>query len=290
MIAVTGANGHLGTLVVEGLLQKVPANQIVAAVRTPSKAKAFADKGVQVREADYGRPETLDAAFAGVTKLLLISGNELGQRIAQHQAVIDAAKRAGVRLIAYTSLLHADTGGLLLAEEHLATEKYLQASGIPFAFLRNGWYTENLTPGIGPALQQGAFIGATKNGRLAAATRAEYAAAAVAVLTGESHENKVYELAGDTAFTRAEFAAEVSKQTGKAIGYHDLPEQEYEKILATFLPPALATILADAEAKAANGALDDNSHTLSRLIGRPTEPLADTIAAALKAPVANSTH
>jgi NAD(P)H dehydrogenase (quinone) len=283
MIAITGATGQLGTLVIEALLQKFPANQIVAAVRTPSKARAFGDKGVQVREADYSRPETLAAAFAGITKLLLISGSELGQRVPQHQAVIDAAKRAGVRLIAYTSLLHADTGGLLLAAEHLATEKYLQASGIPFVFLRNGWYTENLTAGIGPALQQGAFIGATKNGHIAAATRAEYAAAAVAVLTGEGHENKVYELAGDTAFTRADFAEEVSKQTGKPVGYHDLPQQEYEKILATFVPSALATILADAEAKAANGALDDNSHTLSRLTGHPTAPFADAITEALKA-------
>lgn len=283
MIAVTGATGQLGTLVIEALLKTVPANQIIAAVRTPSKARAFADKGVQVREADYSRPETLAAAFAGATKVLLISGNEVGQRVPQHQAVIDAAKKAGVQLVAYTSLLKADTTGLLLGTEHVATEQYLQASGVPYALLRNGWYTENLTAGIPPALQQGAFIGSTKDGRIAAATRADYAAAAAAVLTGEGHENKIYELAGDTAFTRAELAAEVSKQTGKTIGYHDLPEQEYEKILATFLPHGLAPILADAEAKAADGALDDNSHTLSKLIGRPTEPLATTVADALKA-------
>jgi NAD(P)H dehydrogenase (quinone) len=283
MIAVTGATGQLGTLVIEALLQKVPANQIIAAVRTPAKAKAFADMGVQVREADYARPETLATAFAGATKVLLISGNEVGQRVPQHKAVIDAAKQAGVQLLAYTSLLKADTTGLLLGTEHVATEQYLQASGIPYVLLRNGWYTENITPGIAPALQQGAFIGATKDGRIAAATRAEYAAAAAAVLTGEGHENTIYELAGDNAFTRAEFAAEVSKQTGKTIGYHDLPEQEYANILATFLPHGMAPILADAEAKAANGALDDNSHTLSRLIGHPTAPFADAIAEALKA-------
>jgi NAD(P)H dehydrogenase (quinone) len=282
MIAVTGATGQLGTLVVEALLKTVPANQIIAAVRSPAKAKVFADKGVQVREADYSRPETLATAFAGATKLLLISGNELGQRIPQHKAAIDAAKAAGVKLIAYTSLLHADTSKLLLAAEHLATERYLQASGIPFVLLRNGWYTENWTAAIAPALQQGAFIGATKDGRVAAAARADYAVAAAAVLTGEGHEDKIYELAGDIAFTRAEFAAEVSKQTGRPIGYHDLPEQEYEKILATFLPHGLAPILADAEAKAANGALDDNSHSLSHLIGHPTEPLAITVANALK--------
>jgi len=282
MIVVTGATGHLGSLIVEGLLKKVPASQIIAAVRTPARAKMLADKGVQVREADYSRPETLKAAFAGATKVLLVSGNEIGQRVQQHKAVIDAAKAAGVRLLGYTSLLRADTSTLELAAEHLATEKYLQASGVPFVLLRNGWYAENLTPGIGPALQQGAFIGASKDGRLAAATRAEYAAAAVAVLTGEGHENKVYELAGDAPFTRAELAAEVSRQSGKTIGYHDLPEHEYEKILATFLPAALARITADSEAKAAKGELDDESHTLSRLIGHTTQPLAEVVADALK--------
>ena len=282
MIVITGATGQLGKLVVEGLLQKVPANQIIAAVRTPAKASDLAAKGVQVREADYSRPESLVAAFTGATKLLLISSNELGQRVAQHKAVIDAAKAAGVQLVAYTSLLHADPSKLLLAAEHLATEQYLQASGVPFTLLRNGWYFENQTAGIAPALQQGAFIGASKDGRFAAASRADYAAAAVAVLAGEGHEDQVYELAGDTAYTRTELAAEVSRQTGKTIAYRDLPEAEYEKILSSFLPPELARILANAEAQAAAGALDDQSHTLSRLIGRSSTPLADAVASALK--------
>ena len=281
MIAVTAATGHLGTLVIEELLKSVPANQIVAAVRTPSKAAALAAKGVQVREADYTRPETLAAAFAGVTKLLLISGTDIGQRVQQHKAVINAARTAGVQFVAYTSLLRADTSPMKLAEEHLATENDLRASGLDFSMLRNGWYFENMTAGIVPALAQGAFVGATKDGRIAAASRADYAAAAARVLTNEGHTNSVYELAGDTGFTRAELAAEVSKQTGKVIGYHDLPEVEYEKILTTFLPPQLATILADAEAKAADGALGDDSHTLSKLIGRSTTTLAAAVAAAL---------
>ncbi|CAN5710619.1 SDR family oxidoreductase [soil metagenome] len=281
MIVVTGATGQLGRLVVEGLLQKVPANQIIAAVRTPAKASDLEAKGILVREADYSRPESLVSAFTGATKLLLISSSEIGQRVAQHKAVIDAAKSAGVQFLAYTSLLHADTSKLQLAAEHLATEQYLQASGIPYAALRNGWYFENQTAGIAPAIQQGAFIGSSKDGYFAAATRADYAAAAVAVLTGEGHTNKVYELAGDIPYTRAELAAEVSKQVGKTIAYHDLPEAEYEKILASFLPPELARILADSETKAADGALNDTSHTLSRLIGRPTTPLADAVAAAL---------
>jgi|SRR6187402_353153 len=282
MIAITGANGQLGTLVIEALLKTVPPDQIIAAVRTPAKATALAAKGIEVREADYSRPETLATAFAGATKILLISSSEVGQRVAQHKAVVDAAKTAGVQLLAYTSLLRADTSKLALAAEHLATEKYLQASGVPFTLLRNGWYLENLTAGIAPALQQGAFIGATKDGRFAAATRADYAAAAVAVLTGEGHKNQIYELGGDAPFTRAEFAAEVSKQTGKTIGYHDLAEAEYEKILASFLPPQVAQIIADGEAKAADGGLDDETHTLSRLIGRKTTPLAEAVAQALK--------
>ena len=282
MIAITGATGALGSLVVEALLQVTPASEITAAVRTPSKAAALAAKGVQVREADYSRPDTLTSAFRGATKLLLISSNEMGNRIPQHTAVIDAAKAAGVQHIAYTSILHADTSPLILAEEHLATERYLQASGVAFSLLRNGWYFENFTAGIAPALRQGAFIGASADGRFAAAARADYAAAAANVLTGQGHEDMIYELAGDTPFTRAEFAAEVSKQTGKTIPYRDLPEAEYAKILANFLPPGLAPILADSDAQAAGGALDDNSHTLRRLLGRSTSPLAKAIANALK--------
>ncbi len=283
MIVVTAANGQLGTLVIEGLLKTVPANQIVAAVRTPEKASALFAKGVEVREADYSKPETLTSALEGATKVLLISGTEIGQRVPQHKAVIDAAKAAGVGLLAYTSLLHADTSTLELAAEHLETEKYLQASGIPFVLLRNGWYVENITAGVAPALGQGAFIGSSKAGRFAAATRAEFAEAAVASLTGQGQENKVYELAGDAAFTREELAAEVSKQTNKTVGYHDLPQAEYEKILASFLPPSLAHIIADAEAKGANGELDDNSHALSRLIGHKTATLAEVVAETLKA-------
>ncbi len=283
MIAVTGATGQLGALVVELLLQTMPADQITAAVRTPAKAAALAKQGVQVREADYSRPDTLAEAFQGATRVLLISGNEVGKRVAQHNAVIDAAKAAGARLLAYTSILHADTSTMMLASEHLATERYLQASGIPFTLLRNGWYTENLLAGVAPGLQHGALIGASGEGRFAAATRAEYAAAAVAVLRGEGHENQIYELAGDTAFTHAEFAEEVSRQTGKGLVYRDMREAEFEKALTDFVPPELARVLADSDAKCAKGELDDASHTLSRLIGHRTRPLAEVIADALKA-------
>ena len=281
MIVVTGATGELGRLVIATLLKTTEANQVIAFVRTPSKASELAAKGVHVREADYSRPETLGPALAGATKVLLISSNELGQREAQHRAVIDAAKAAGVKLLAYTSILHADSSRLLLAAEHVSTETYLKASGIPFVMLRNGWYMENQTAALAPALKQGVLVGSAKDGRFAAAARADYAAAAVAVLTGEGHEGQTYELAGDVPYTLTELAAEVSRQTGKPIGYRDLPQGEYAGILAGFLPSELAEALADADGKAATGGLDDESHTLGRLIGRPTTPLADAVAIAL---------
>jgi NAD(P)H dehydrogenase (quinone) len=281
MIVVTGATGQLGLLVIEALLKTVPASEIVAAVRTPAKAKSLAAQGVEIREADYSRPETLSSAFEGAQRILLISGNEMGQRISQHKAVIDAAKAADVRLLAYTSLLHADTSPLLLAPEHVATEQYLQGSGLHFALLRNGWYFENQTAAIAPSLAHGAMVGASGEGRFAAASRADYAAAAAEVLTGRGHENRIYELAGDTSYTRAELAAEISKQTGKTIPYHDLPEAEYANILSAFLPIELAHALANCDTLAKDGVLDDNSHTLSRLIGRPTTTLADAVQAAL---------
>lgn len=286
MIAVTGATGHLGRLVIDKLLKTTRANNIIAAVRTPAKATGLADRGVQVREADYSRPETLATACDGVSRLLLISGTELGKREAQHKAVIDAAKAAGVTFVAYTSLLHCDTSPLALAEDHLATERYLVASGLSYSFLRNGWYFENQTAAIPMALQKGTFIGASGEGRIAAAARSDYAAAAAAILTSEGYGNSVLELAGDEPYTRAELAAEVSEHAGEAVRYLNLPEAEYEKVLSGFLPAVFAHVIADAEGHAAQGWLDDNSHTLSRLLGRRTTSLAEAVQSALRTPPA----
>ena len=284
MIVVTGAAGQLGRLVIDELLKTTGAKDIIAAVRTPAKANSLADRGVQVREADYSRPETLATAFKGAAKLLLISGTDLGKREEQHKAAVDAAKSAGIKFVAYTSILHCDTSALLLAVEHLATEQYLQSSGLNYSLLRNGWYYENQTAAIPQAIKNGAFIGASGDGRFAAASRADYAAAAAAVLTGEGHENSILELGGDQPYTRAELAAEVSTRTGKVIPYNNLSESEYRAILSNFLPPVLAESIADADAHAADGALDDNSRTLSRLLGRPTATLAEAVANALKTP------
>lgn len=284
MIAVTGATGQLGRLVIEALLKTVPANQIVAAVRSPEKAQDLVKQGLVVRQADYSQPATLQAAFQGVSKLLLISSSEVGQRAAQHQAVIDAAKAAGVELIAYTSLLHAETSPLLLGEEHRQTEAALQQSGLPFVLLRNGWYSENYAASIAPALAHGAFIGAAKNGRIASAARADYALAAATVLQLDGQAGKVYELAGDDSYTLAEFAAEIAQQSGKAVNYVDMPQAEFAAALkGAGLPAGLADVLADSDVGAAQGALYDDSHTLSQLIGRPTATYQQVIAAALAA-------
>ena len=282
MIVVTGATGQLGRLVIDELIKRTGAENIIAAVRTPAKASALVKRGVQVREADYSRPETLATAFQGASRLLLISAADLGKRVEQHRAVIDAAKATGVAFVAYTSILQCDASPLALAKDHLATEQYLASSGLSYSFLRNGWYFENQTAAIQPAIQNGTFIGASGEGRFAAASRSDYAEAAALVLTGEGQQASVLELGGDQPYTRAELAAEVSRQTGKVIGYRNLSQSEYQNILSTFVPAVFAEAIADAETHAAEGALDDDSHTLSRLIQRPTTSLAEAVQAALK--------
>ncbi|WP_036292643.1 SDR family oxidoreductase [Methylosinus sp. PW1] len=280
-IFVTGATGQLGRLVIAALLRSVPATRIVAGVRRTDSdaARDLAALGVELRIADYSRPETLAPAFVGVDRLLLISSSEVGQRAAQHRNVIAAATRAGVGLLAYTSLLRADVSPLALAQEHRETEALLRASGTPFALLRNGWYTENYAASIAPALAHGVFIGAAGEGKIASAARADYAEAAAAVLTGADQAGRIYELAGDEAYTLAEFAAAISDVAGRKIAYQNLPEADFAgALVGAGLPGAFAALLADSDAGAAKGALFDNSLQLSALIGRPTTPYAVTIA------------
>lgn len=286
MIAITGATGQLGRLVIDALLARnTPAKDVVALVRDPQKAKDLAAKGVTVRQADYSKPETLLPALAGVDRLLLISSNELGQRATQHRAVIGAAKTAGVKLLAYTSVLHADISTLGLAVEHRETEHDLRASGVPFTLLRNGWYTENYAASIPAALQHGAILGSAQNGKISSAARADYALAAAIVLTGNDsavHAGRAYELAGDHAYTLTEFAQAVATQSGKPVVYNDLPQAAYQAALAGFgLPEGVAELLANSDAAAAKGALFDDSGVLSKLIGRATTPFADTIRTAV---------
>ncbi|PWR24090.1 NAD(P)-dependent oxidoreductase [Zavarzinia compransoris] len=284
-MVVTGATGQLGRLVVEQLRAAAPGAHIVALARKPESAADLAAQGVEVRAADYAKPETLAAAFAEADKVLLISSSEVGQRFPQHRNVIEAAKAAGVKLLAYTSLLRADVSPMNLAVEHRQTEDLLRTSGLPHAVLRNGWYTENYIAGLGTALEHGAVLGAAGSGRISSAARADYAAAAVAVLTAAADQaGKVYELAGDTSYTLADYAAEIARQSGKPVVYNDLPEAAYRDILlGAGLPDFLADLLAESDAKAAGGALYDAGGALGRLIGRPTTPLAASVAAALAA-------
>ncbi|VCU70286.1 Quinone oxidoreductase 2 [Pigmentiphaga humi] len=278
MIAVTGSTGQLGRLVVQELVGRVGAGQVVALARSVDKAREVLPAGVQVRRADYADAASLDAALHDVDKLLLISSSEVGQRVPQHQAVVDAARRAGVNFIAYTSLLHADSSPLALGNEHVATEAAVRASGIPFALLRNGWYTENYAQALPGAVERGVLAGCAGDGRIASASRSDYAAAAAAVLTQEGMAGKVFELAGDEAYTLAEFAAEAARRSGRPVSYQNLAEPAYKALLVQAgLPEAVSDLLADSDAGAAKGGLFDEGHALSGLIGRPTTPYAEVV-------------
>ena len=279
-IAVTAAAGQLGHIVIDKLKQKVSAGDLLALVRRPEQTE---DHGVAAQPIDYSAPATLDAPLRGVNTLLLISSSEIGKRAVQHANVIAAAKKAGVERIVYTSVLHADVSSLSLADEHRATEAELKSSGLAYTLLRNGWYTENYTGSVGPALTNGALIGSAGDGRISSATREDLAEAAVAVLTTPGHENMTYELAGDEAWTLTDLAAEISRQTGKNIPYHNLPAADYAAALeGAGLPKELAAAIASYDVSASQGALYGSERTLSQLIGRPTTPLATSVERALK--------
>ncbi len=283
MIAITGANGQLGQLVIVELLKRVTADQIIALVRSPEKAEAFIAQGIQVRKADYNQADTLADALQGVEKLLLISGSEIGQRAKQHQAVIDAAKEANVSFLAYTSLLKTDVSKMILSQEHKVTEQAIEDSGLPATILRNGWYNENYTGNIAAVLEHKAVVGAGGEGKITPAARRDYAEAAAVVLThSQDHIGKVYELAGDQAFTQADYAAEIASQTGEQIAYQALSQTDYTAMLVQVgLPEGFAAVLADSDALMIEGALHEESRTLSQLIGRPTTLIQDSIKAAL---------
>ncbi|MFD0625624.1 SDR family oxidoreductase [Streptomyces sanglieri] len=281
-IVVTGATGALGRLVVEELLATVPASGIAAVVRDEAKAAPLAARGIELRVADYDRPESLKDAFRAGDRVLLVSGSEVGRRVPQHTAVIDAAKAAGVAQLAYTGVLGGPDADFRLAAEHKVTEQLILDSGLPHTFLRNGWYTENYTANLAPVLEHGAVVANAGDGRVASATRADYAAAAAAVLTGEGHIGAVYELSGDVAWSFAEYAATVAAATGKEIEYKNVPAAVHQEILVgAGLPEGFAAILVDVDEAIERGLLATTSGDLARLIGRPTTPLAETVAAAV---------
>ncbi|HEY5853783.1 MAG TPA: SDR family oxidoreductase [Aldersonia sp.] len=282
-IAVTGVSGHLGRFVVERLLERgVPAGDIVAVVRTPEKIADLAARGVVVRAADFGDRAAVTAALAGVDRLLLVSGSEIGQRIPQHTNVIEAAKAAGVGFVAYTSAPYAATSPLALAADHKATEEVLTASGIPHAVLRNGWYWENYTNDLAGTIARGTLYGAAGTGKVAGAARTDYAEAAAVVLTSDGHDGKVYELGGDERLTYADLAAKISEVAGSTVTYENLPQAKYAQLLVgAGVPEQFAEILADNDAGIAVGALDIDSGDLQKLIGRASTPVADVLRAAL---------
>jgi NAD(P)H dehydrogenase (quinone) len=280
-IVVTAATGHLGTLVIDELLQRVPADQVVAVARDAAKAAPIADRGVEVRIADYNDPEALAKAFGAGDTVLLISGLEANRR-EQHRSVITAAKNAGVARIAYTSVLGGPEADFDLATDHIATEQAILDSGLPYTFLRNGWYNEVYTDQLAVQLENG-VLGSAGDGRIATAARRDFAAAAAVVLTGEGHEKKAYELNGDTAFTLTEYAAEVSRQSGKDVAYHNLSAEEHTKVLVgAGFPEPVARMFVGVDNAIERGRLAARGTDLSRLIGRPTTPIADSIAAARK--------
>ena len=284
-VVVTGATGQLGRLTVEALLRRgVPASDVVATGRDVTGIKDLAERGVVVRRADFTDPDSLAAAFAGAGKLLLISASvPVDERVANHRRAIDAALAAGVSLVAYTSTLRADTAATVIGATHRATEEYLRERRVPSVLLRNGWYLENYTGQLPLILQNGAVTGAAGQGRVSAASRADYAEAAAVVLTTEGHAGAVYELGGDESFTLAELAAAVSAAAGKQITYTDLPAQELARVLAgAGLPAGLAEVLADADLGLSRGELFTGSGDLGRLIGRPATRLADAVADALR--------
>ncbi|MFF0817304.1 SDR family oxidoreductase [Rhodococcus sp. NPDC003318] len=282
-IAVTGATGHLGHHVVDALLARgAQPGDLVAVIRDAAKAADLAERGVQVRVADYSDRAALDAALAGVDKLLLISGSEVGQRLPQHTNVIDAAKAAGVRFVAYTSLLDAANSPLSLAPEHKATEELLARSGIDHALLRNGWYWENYTADLAGTAERGVLAGAGGDGRVAGAARVDYAEAAAVVLLADGQAGKVYELGGDERLTLAELAAKIAEATGKDVAYQDLPVEQYRALLeGAGLPAVYAEMLASADAGIQVAALDTESGDLQRLIGRSSTPAVEVLRAAL---------
>jgi NAD(P)H dehydrogenase (quinone) len=277
MFAVTGATGHLGEIVIAELLKrKVNPKEIVAIVRQKSKTSSLVAKGVEIREASYDEPIKLESALKGIQRLLLISGTDLGKRAQQHQNVIDAAKKNNVSFIAYTSLLNADKSKISLATEHLATEKAIRSSGLPFSILRNGWYFENYFTNIAATLEHG-IAGSTKNKILSAAAREDYAAAAAEVLVNHSTQNKIYEFAGDS-FTLTDMANEFSLVSKRKVAYHDMPAKDYENLLLKFgLPAPVASMLADSDLGIERGDLYNESRDLEKILGRKPMSMKEAV-------------
>lgn len=279
-IAITGATGQIGELVIQNLLKSTKAENIVALVRNVEKAQSLKQQGVELRLFNYDQPETLVPVLEGIDKLLLISANEIGRRTPQHQAVIQAAISANVPYIAYTSLLNAPTSLLGLAQEHRETEALILQSSLKYTFLRNNWYNDNYLANVQHTAETGILYGSAQDGKISSASRLDYAEAAATVLNTEGHENKIYELAGSTSFTLADLASYIANASGKAVDYQNISAEDYTQALtAAGLPSALINVIVDADIQTAKGAMFSDSKDLERLIGRKTTPIQDQVTA-----------
>lgn len=276
-IAVTGATGQLGALVIDHLLDRVPASEVVAVVRDAEKARRHADRGVEVRVADYTDRAALESALAGVDRLLLVSGNEIGQRTTQHTTVIEAAKAAGVGFVAYTSVLQAEGSPLLVAPEHVETEHVLADSGLPHTLLRNGWYHENYAPSIDAARHTGAVLTSAGDGRVASAARTDYAEAAAIVLTSDAPAS-VYELSGDVAWTQDDLASALADVLGTPVDVQQVDSAAHTAALtAAGLDEGTVHFVVTTDGHIAGGHLASTPGDLAALLDRPTTPLVETL-------------
>lgn len=282
-IAITGATGQLGQLVIQALLKRVSADHIVALVRDQKKATALAEQGVELRHFDYDAPESLAPALQGIDKLLLISANEVGRRTPQHKAVIEAAQLAQVPYIAYTSLLRADTSPLGLAQEHRETEALIQASGLRYTLLRNNWYNENYLAGVEHNVASGKLFSATQNGPISSASRADYAEAAAEVLTTQGHEQKTYELAGSQSFTKTDLATYIAHAASKPVQYLEIDAESFAQGLTQAgLPEPVVNLITEADIETAHGAMFSDRTDLEQLIGRKTTTIQSQVEALFK--------
>jgi NAD(P)H dehydrogenase (quinone) len=283
-ILVTGATGNLGSKIVQSLLQKAPQAKVIAGARKQEKAAALVGKGAEFRALDYDQPDTIEAALKGVTRVVLVSGTDVGRRVPQHKAVIDAAKRAGVKLLGYTSILRATESPLLLAQEHRGTEEVLAASGLPHILLRHGWYTENSTATAPLSVKFGVVQSCAADGRYSTATRQDYAEGDAALILRDGHSpGQRYELAGSTSWSKGEYAALLSRLSGKPVTYQAMSQPDFAaSLVAAGLPEIVAKIISDSDAGAANGWLQDDSRTLEKVLGRPTQTLEKIVEQTLK--------
>ena len=268
-IVITGASGQLGRLTAELVLARVPASEVTLTTRRPEALSDFVGRGARVRQADFDRPETLAEAFAGGERLLLISADVVGRRVAQHRAAIEAAREVGVRHVAYTSYLNpVAENPAVITPDHRDTEEALRESGLAWTALRNAFYAEYQVPAGAQAIATGQLIHNNGEGRIAYVSREDCAAAAAAVLTTEGHEGKAYDITGPESLSFAEAAERISAATGREIRHVDVPpEAARQGMLSSGMPEWQVDVSLGLLAAVREGALDAVTGTVAT-VGR----------------------